>query len=496
MDRLTISVNDVLARMVPLIAQDAELLATLREAAAQFIRLTALPAEASEQPIEVSVSLVEPIPEPQSPALPTVAAQSQHVPLPSAPGIEIPATWYRRLVTGDCDLQLIENRCRLKAEGSRWAASRQQRIGNGAHYYTEIEPSDLEIIEKAKGLNDCFLWMNHSSTPIPGDLRLWEDVAGCFDAQAMAVALLRQIIEGGEEYREFLEKVMDLTSEAQSALRMAVDTVNAKPDNDQQMVYHWLRRAALDQQIFIQRFMRLDDPADPREWNGLQERIGRLEAEIEETRTRKKQRVRLLKKGQYHARLIYQGKGGAPDWQKVIEAINTLVVEGVPPSNTDFRDMLVPIVDDIPESIDLPEGFRKVMVEIDRFLSMQVPPVPQAIREQPEDVRKVAAIYEGKTLVLIGGDSSPHAHEALKSAFRLKELIWVPTREHESTDLFVPYIARPDTDAVLLAIRWSSHSYGEVRAIYAHHGKEFFRLPAGYNPSQVAHQILRQRGEK
>ena len=43
-------------------------------------------------------------------------------------------------------------------------------------------------------------------------------------------------------------------------------------------------------------------------------------------------------------------------------------------------------------------------------------------------------------MVLIGGDRRPHAYEALKSAFCLKDLIWIVTREHESTDLFVPYI--------------------------------------------------------
>ena len=59
----------------------------------------------------------------------------------------------------------------------------------------------------------------------------------------------------------------------------------------------------------------------------------------------------------------------------------------------------------------------------------------------------------------------------------------------------MPFIARADVDAVLLAIRWSSHSYGDVRAICEKYGKEFFRLPAGYNPNQVAHQLLQQRGK-
>jgi hypothetical protein len=34
-----------------------------------------------------------------------------------------------------------------------------------------------------------------------------------------------------------------------------------------------------------------------------------------------------------------------------------------------------------------------------------------------------------------------------------------------------------------------------VKALCDKYGKEFYRLPAGYNPNQVAHQILQQRGE-
>ncbi|MEI8374078.1 MAG: hypothetical protein WCJ35_14735 [Planctomycetota bacterium] len=414
--------------------------------------------------------------------------------MPSSPGIEIPVGWFRRLFAADSDLKLIEARCRLKAEGARWAATRQRSLRDGADFYTEIEPRDREIISKAKALEDCFMWMNHSSAPIPSDLRLWEDVAGCFESAAMAVALLRQVIENGEKYRGFLEKAVDLAAEAQSALRMAIEMVDGKPDNEQYKMFTWLRQAATEEQIFISHFMRIDDPADPTHWNDLQERIGHLDSEIEEIRQRDKQRIKTLKKAQYHARLIGNGKGTEADWKKVIDAVNTLVSEGMPPSNTDLRDMLVPIVDDIPE-VDILDGFKRVLGEVDRYLATQSPPTQQIVREISGEVQRVADLYEGKTMVIIGGDRRPHAYEAIKSAFRLKDLIWIATRDHESTDIFVPFIIRSDVDVFILAIRWSSHSYGDVKALCDRHGKEFIRLPAGYSPNQIAHQIIEQRGE-
>jgi hypothetical protein len=34
---------------------------------------------------------------------------------------------------------LLEARCRLKAEGARWMATRQRRIREGADFYTEAD---------------------------------------------------------------------------------------------------------------------------------------------------------------------------------------------------------------------------------------------------------------------------------------------------------------------------------------------------------------------
>src|SRR5208283_1052077 len=110
------------------------------------------------------------------------------------------------------------------------------------------------------------------------------------------------------------------------------------------------------------------------------------------------------------------------------DTVNTLVSEGMPPSNTDLRNMLVPIVDDIPEADELPEGFRRVLGEVDRYLATQMPPAQQVVREASVEVQRVAELYKGKTMALIGGDRRPHAYEALKSAFALKDLIWIATR--------------------------------------------------------------------
>jgi hypothetical protein len=48
----------------------------------------------------------------------------------------------------------------------------------------------------------------------------------------------------------------------------------------------------------------------------------------------------------------------------------------------------------------------------------------------------------------------------------------------------------------VLAIRWSSHSYGDVKQFCDQYGKPLVRLPAGYNPNQVAVHILSQCSDR
>ena len=95
-------------------------------------------------------------------------------------------------------------------------------------------------------------------------------------------------------------------------------------------------------------------------------------------------------------------------------------------------------------------------------------------------------------MVLIGGRRTPEAVQALKKAFRLSEVMWVETKEHESIKRFESYVARPEVAVVLLAIRWASHAFGQIGGFCDRHGKPLVRLPGGFNPNQVATQIMSQ----
>jgi len=107
-------------------------------------------------------------------------------------------------------------------------------------------------------------------------------------------------------------------------------------------------------------------------------------------------------------------------------------------------------------------------------------------------VKAVARLLGGKSVVLIGGSRRRGAQESLERAFALEDLVWIETKEHQAVAAFEPLIARRDVALVLLAIRWSSHSFRDVKPDCDRHDKPLVRLPGGYNPNQVAAQILSQ----
>jgi hypothetical protein len=412
-------------------------------------------------------------------------------------------SFHRAEVTA-VDLRLVESRCRLKAEGARWAAERRRRMASGADFSVEIEPLDRDLIARAKAVPDCFLWMNHPSGPSPSDLAKWDDVGGCFEALADGAALLAKLGDPSERENVHFEQTLDLVAEAQSAVRSAVERVDGRPDSDQGLIFNWLKSVANERQIYIERYMRLDDRADPTRWKQLVDRIQAVDEHHDEAVRRAKQRRKLLGKLGYEAKAIREGNGDATArWRNIINAVEDLLAAGDHPSNREIREVLLPIVEEVPDPEKLlgqqtfTQGFGLVLREIDRFLASRPNDAArQADRQPTTEVREVARLLGRTAVLLIGGERRPHAEEALKTAFDLKDLIWVSTREHESLEVFKPHIVRADVLVVLLAIRWSSHSYGAVRSFCEKENKLLVRLTAGYNPNQVASQILAQCGER
>lgn len=389
----------------------------------------------------------------------------------------------------------------MKAEAARWVGERQRRLARRADWATEIEPGDREIMHRAQ-VADVYLWMIRRDAPVPANPAAWDVLAGNFEALSEAVKLV-EFIESNNLPGEHVEAAMRLVATAQSALRLAVHEIAERVDETQRDAFQWLRDETDMRRIYLDRHMRLNDPADPRDWGRISERVADLEdevrREIETVRQRRKQWGRL----RYHFQRIRAGTDGdvGEDWEKALDAIDLLVESGIPPSSIELRDAIVPFVDEVPDEVNPSPRALLALREVDRYLvSFEAEteakrdagsrPI-EAVRSDEE--QQVFELLHDRVLVLIGGIQRRLHTEAIERAFGLSELVWLDGSVASYTH-FEPAIARPDVAAVVLLIRWSSHGYGDVKLFCDAHGKPLIRVPAGYNPRQLAHHILGQAG--
>lgn len=394
----------------------------------------------------------------------------------------------------DDNLSLIVARCRLKAQAARWAAERFQRLLADPESLDDIISSDRLLLAKAGGLAGCRLWML-GSFRVPEQLYLLGQLAGSFEVVADGADLLNRIAKQADPLPKGIwERAARLTAEAQSMLRVSVERVHDRSDYDQTAAFWRIRDELARRQIYLERYMRSEDPADPAAWEDLWERIAVVDDEFRKFCDQTKRQKEILNCIRYHAKLLEQG-GSDHDLEKIATSTEELINAGVPPSNTDLRKAILPIAAKLFARESLPFGVRLLQREVENYLLISADdecedPAPAPTAE----VVQVRGLLRGKTVVLIGGDERLHAKEALQSAFGLGELVWVSTRPHQSIDTFEHFIKRPEVSVVLLAIRWSSHSFGDVKLLCDKWGKAFARIPAGYNSNQVATHILNQCG--
>ncbi len=91
-----------------------------------------------------------------------------------------------------------------------------------------------------------------SERTFAANLNLFDDLAACFETLGDSVAVLRNMLPDAEAFPEVFNRAMDLAAEAQSMLRNAVNRIDGPNDNDQNAVFHWLKRTAAAMQVFIQ----------------------------------------------------------------------------------------------------------------------------------------------------------------------------------------------------------------------------------------------------
>ncbi len=393
------------------------------------------------------------------------------------------------------DLQILASHCALKAEVAHWCGSRT--TADQAAKLSEV------LAARARAMPECKLWMLRSDmtsaiAPAYGPM-----LAGCFQAMA-EVAELILAMEAQAFTSAMVQNILQLAAEVQSALRVALSVVQPSiRDADQEALFQWVRLRAERDQIYIPRYMRKTDCADWEGWAERLERIRALSATINHRMQQRRRERKLL------GRLRHQLQVGLPTasdaaavealWRRVDEVLSALVTNGMPPSNKNLRTLLTPRLALLPPTLSLSPQAQLVLRTVSEYHAAH-----SSLATEQEEVEvvvdpslsAVADLLRDRTVVFIGGDRRPYIADAIEEAFGLDELVWCSTQEGQGYLAMHPYIARPEVCLVLLAIRWASHNLSEVSIFCERYNKPLVRLPAGYNVSQIAHQVLQQAGER
>lgn len=383
-------------------------------------------------------------------------------------------------------------RMRLKARACRWLAEHG--------YTTELtalaERIDLIAEGKASG---CYLWMFDSGNVNPNAVGVFGTLAENYEATAKVTELW---LANADPKRE--GQLARLLALSQAALRGAVGRARGPVgnfpfiDEDQRVVFGELKRYSAERRVYLFG-LALKDAVDPSAYGERLAVLDALEAEraAEEDLSRTRQDV--FKRLGYHVkRLQNRPHNPAHEWAKVAEAVAELAHSGLPESDLGLREALGPVTALLPP--DTPhEQLERVLGDLAAVArekaARQAERAQKVAEETPHEVRQVADLVRGRTLVIIGGRPNGEAVTQIEEALGC-DVDWLESRPHDSPALFKPNIVKKEVLLVLLLIRWSSHVFSEVEAFCSASGKHLVRVPAGYNVKKLAQVILEQAGDK
>lgn len=207
---------------------------------------------------------------------------------------------------------------------------------------------------------------------------------------------------------------------------------------------------------------------------------------------------KILNKLKFHLAHIVAGTSASleDDWRKLDELVPAALAQTPTPESRELRHLLELQAQRVPERL-LVENVYALQQELERVAKSGAHKPPPASGPRTP-VQVVADLLRGRTVLVVGGDSRRSHVERLRSAFELADLHWPDSREsNASFSAFEPFVARPEVALVLLLIKWNRHGITEeLPAVCERYHKPVVRLTGGYNPEQVAVQILAQAGKR
>ena len=300
----------------------------------------------------------------------------------------------KKVDSKEIDLRNVVKRARLKAEACRWTVERRRRLKEDPGLESEIKPLDRKFIDRAHQLEDCFLWSLDAYREMPDDESMVV-IEACYENLALCVEMAGDVVSCSDVDEEFVKQVFNIVAETQSALRYSLRESNAvKWDQDQSDTFTWLKSETFGRRIYIERHMKVTDPANPREWQELR---GRILAMHEEWKRKSPGRPPVMKvsgdstasmgtqsvdsgvsgdgpdllfnQARYHASRISEGHSNDNhEWDRMFDALNRLIELDVSPADDRIREIFGPLAGSVPGHLapEMGTGVSRIVDELDQ----------------------------------------------------------------------------------------------------------------------------------
>lgn len=389
------------------------------------------------------------------------------------------------------DLELIRRRSQWKGDALRFALDRR----TAGETSPELSAREEELRQILPTLPECYPWMLDGPMLLPADDAVGI-AADAFDALARVAQVAHEIeIQAGG-----LAPVSDLLymmAEAQSGVLVAVRNLGLRGDSDQRDLFAWLKDQTTRHRVYVDRHMRLDNPADPTKAQELLKRINDGREEFSKQINARKERGGLLDKLRYHAARAKSGELLEADRGSIATALDQWSTFGL--SQRDRS--LVEIAQELSRDHALDE---KLAIVLKPFLEGKTPVATKAPNPAPGAAPPAEPARDqlAEARELLGNVSLVGMHQAadgvdfseLQKVFGPKSLKPIVVEDLDDVDAVRTLVEGVEADLILLRVRLGVESYAALKEACAKKQLLFVRLPDGYDPEQVAKQVLRQVG--
>lgn len=363
----------------------------------------------------------------------------------------------------------------------------------------------------------------HASASTAEQLRAlgWKNLAFALD---LAGELLAERSRSSAPFRSELVELLNLTAEAQNAVR--VEAEGREVITEQDHVFQWMRAICHEHSegVRIDRYMRRDDRASP-DSNAdvsarlqvlgkkirdhiLQERLLRLLEEL----------IGNLKREVSAGESADSSRRNHGDWTRIDQTVAELLKTGLHENHCGLRDLLLPVVDLIPESggpvdedtesssaaefsdatsdeDEFSPEFNRVLNSISMHLARSANVVQQETEAETADVQYVRERLAGQSIAIVGGVCKPHASARIQKALKLREVRWLGAGKNDRVSQF-------ETDVrgmalVVLITKLIGHKHNDIREFCRNQGVPWVqtKIHGGYSVNQLAHLIREQASE-